>query len=145
MDKFQNIIKSYDLLKDEDGRINIEKMTDEQIDELVDLQNEMISETLPSLVAFAKMQTARRLKAEKEEEFAKVLIRRLMQRVDLQDFDCVDGKIKMTKGTKYDIDLTKLSPELLAPNHASIRAKINKWENIDWVIPTMHYFTASIK
>ena len=126
MQKFQNIIKAYDLLKDEDGRINVDKMTDEEIDQLCDLQNEMISETLPSLVAFAKMQAQRRLKAKKEEDFAKVLIRRLMQRVDLQDFDCADGKVKLTKGTNYDIDLEKLPPELLAPNHASIRAKVNK-------------------
>ncbi len=139
MDKFQKILKSYDLLKDDEGNLKIDKMTDEEIDKLFELENEMVLDSLPALVLFAKTQAQRRLKAEKEEEFAKVLIRRMMQRVNIENFDCDDGKVKATRSIKYDIDEEKLPQDFFMPNHASIRAKLGKDETVEWVTPTQKF------
>lgn len=145
MEKIKNIIKAFDMLKDTKGKIKVDSMTDEQLDQLIDLQNEMVSEALPALVVYTKIQAQRRKKAEKEEEFAKVLIRRMMQRCEFTEFDCEDGKIKLTKWVKYDIDLEKLPTKYLTPNHSSIRSLVLQNEAILWVTPTDIYFNASVK
>jgi hypothetical protein len=68
-------------------------MTDEQIDEVLDLQGELLDQ-LPVLLAHKKQQAMIRLKAEKEEQSAEALIKRIFARLDLKDFDCEYGKAK---------------------------------------------------
>ena len=125
MDKFLKIVQSYDALKDDDGFIDINKMTDEQIDEIIALQSDL-ADALPAIIQHNRNQSRIRLKAEKEEEASKKLINRIMNRLDIEDFDCEVGKVKATYSTKYEIDESKLSDEYWMPNHASLRSKVNK-------------------
>ncbi len=144
MDKFLKIVQSYDALKDDDGFIDINKMTDEQIDEIISLQSDL-ADSLPALIQHNRNQNRIKLKAEKEEEASKKLINRIMNRLDIEDFDCEVGKVKATYLTKYEIDESKLSDEYWMPNHASLRSKVNKWEKIDWVVPIEKYKSVSIR
>lgn len=144
MDKFLKLIKNYDELKDDDGFININKMTDEQIDQIIDLQSDL-ADSLPALIQYNRIQNRRRLKAEKEEQASQKLINRIMLRLDWESFDCEDWTVKTSKTIKYDVDTDKLSKEYRMPNHASLRSKINKWETIEWVTPIESFISVSIR
>ena len=144
MNNPKNIIKAFDALKDEEGRIDINKLTDEEIDKIIDLQWEMI-EQLDALSIYKKMKADIRLKAQKQEKEAEILIRRLMQRLDLQEHDNEYCKIKTKVSYKYEIDETKLPKDLYSPNHAKITAMVNKWEDIEGVQPWQWYLQVSIR
>lgn len=144
MNNPKNIIKAFDALKDEEGRIDINKLTDEEIDKIIDLQWEMI-EQLDALSTYKKMKADIRLKAQKEEKEAEILIRRLMQRLDLQEHDNEYCKIKTKVSYKYEIDEAKLPKDLYSPNHAKIRAMVNKWESIEGVQPWQWYLQVSVR
>ena len=139
----KNLISAYDLLRDEDWQVPVHKMTDEQIDEVLDLQGELLDQ-LPVLLAHKKQQAMIRLKAEKEEQSAEALIKRIFARLDLKDFDCEYGKAKAWMTVKYDVDVEKLPKDYFMPNHASIRSKINKNETIEWVVPIQSFLSVKI-
>ena len=136
----KKLISAYDLLRDDDWKIPVAKMNDEEIDNLLDMQGDML-EQLPVLIAHKKQQAMIRLKAEKEEEATQKLINRIVARLDIDDFDCEYGKIKKTMTTKYDVNVDELPKEYFIPNHASIRSKVNKNENIPWVVPIMSFIS----
>lgn len=134
----KKLISAYDLLRDDDWKIPVYKMTDEEIDNLLDLQWELLDQ-LPILIAHKKQQAMIRLKAEKEEESCETLLKRIFTRLWIEDFDCEYGKARKTMNTKYDVNEEQLPKDFFMPNHAKIRWLVNKNENIDWVTPIQSF------
>lgn len=134
----KKLISAYDLLRDDDWKIPVYKMTDEEIDNLLDLQWELLDQ-LPILIAHKKQQAMIRLKAEKEEESCDTLLKRIFTRLWIEDFDCEYGKAKKTMNTKYDVNELELPKDFFMPNHAKIRWLVNKNESIDWVTPIQSF------
>lgn len=144
MKHIKELLKAYDILRSDDWVVDVANMTDEEIDKLIDMQWDMTKQ-LDVLIAHAKQQAEIRKKATKEEEEAKVMIRRIMERLELNDFDNEYWKVRTSTSYKYDVDLDNLDTEYLWPNHAKIRAKINKNEKIKWVQATNGYTVVNIK
>ena len=138
MINIKKIISAYDLLRDDEWKIPVHKMNDEEIDALLDLQWDLLNQ-LPVIIAHRKQQTSVRLKAEKEEEACDVLLKRIYSRLDLEDYDCEYWKTKKVMKIKYDVDKEKLDKSLFMPNHASIKSRLSKNEKIEWVTPTLSY------
>lgn len=144
MKHIKELLKAYDILRSDDWVVDVANMTDEEIDKLIDMQWDMTKQ-LDVLIAHAKQQAEIRKKATKEEEEAKVMIRRIMERLELNDFDNEYWKVRTSTSYKYDLDLDNLDTEYLWPNHAKIRAKINKNEKIKGVQATHGYTVVNIK
>lgn len=143
MVNLKNIITAYDMLRDDTWSINVDKLTDQQIDDLIDLQWDMLNQ-LPWLIAHKKQQAMIRLKAKNEEEAAETVINRIMRRLDIRDFDCEYWKVKTVETIKYDTYIDQIPSEYMMPNHASIRSVLSKWQKIGWVIPTHTFISSKI-
>lgn len=119
------IIKQYDELVEQLG-----KLEEEQIDQLLENQSNQLDLINP-LMLYAKIHAERRKKAEKEEDKAKSIIKRIMVRSGITDHESEDGKIKGTIEYRYETDLEKLPKEYLMVNSASIRSALRKDQKID--------------
>lgn len=134
-----DIIKQYDQLLE-----NLGKLEDSQIDELLANQSNQLDLINP-LMLYAKIHGERRRIAEKEEEKAKTLIKRIMVRSWLTEHESEDGKVKGTIEYRYETDLTKLPREYLMESSAKIRSALRKGESIDWITPTEWYLSITIR
>ncbi len=133
------IIRQYDDLVSE-----LWKLEDEQIDQLLENQSNQLDLINP-LMLYAKIHAERRKIAEKEEDKAKALIKRIMVRSWITDHKSEDWKIKGTIEYRYDTDMEKLPKEYLMANSASIRSALRKDQKIDWITPIAWYLSITIR
>ena len=139
----QELLKAYDLLREEDGTIDATKLEDKQIDELIETMWDM-QKAVEVLIAHKKKQAMIRIKASKEEKDCEVFIRRIMQRLELESFDCEYGKVKTTLNYRYDYDIDKLPDEYKMISWSKVWSALRKWESIKWVTKTDWYLTVRI-
>lgn len=133
------IIKQYDELVE-----SLWKLEEEQIDQLLENQSNQLDLINP-LMLYAKIHAERRKTAEKEEDKAKSIIKRIMVRSGITDHESEDGKIKGTIEYRYETDLEKLPKEYLMVNSASIRSALRKDQKIDWITPIAGYLSITIR
>lgn len=133
------IIKQYDELVE-----SLWKLEDAQIDQLLENQSNQLDLINP-LMLYAKIHGERRRIAEKEEDKAKTIIKRIMVRSWITDHESEDGKIKGTVEYRYETDLEKLPKEYLMINSASIRSALRKEQSIDWITPIAWYLSITIR
>lgn len=127
---YQDMLEAYKLLAE-----NVEDLTDEQIDELITLESDL-DKSFDALISAKKFYAERKKIAEQNEKLATRVLLRIMKQQWVEKKEWENWKAAMQFTWKFDTDMGKLPKELLMANHMSITAKLNKWESIEWVVPT---------
>lgn len=135
-----NIINKYKQLISTD----VEDLTDEQITEICDIECN-IDETVDNLLLEYKIFQNRCKIAEKNMENIKKMVYFYMTRTEKENFLWENWKISSSKYWKWDLNIDNIPKELLTVNYQTINAKLNKWEKINWIIPTISHISYNIR
>ena len=68
-----------------------------------------------------------------------------MTRTEKENFLWENWKISSSKYWKWDLNIDNIPKELLTVNYQTINAKLNKWEKINWIIPTISHISYTIR
>lgn len=130
----ESITKAQDIINKYDDLIStwVKNLSDEQIDELIGTE-EWLLNVIESMILTRKIHTERRLIASKEEEKIDTIITRSMNRLWLDNFECVDWKIKKTVQWRFEVDIEKVPREFLQQNRWKIHSAIVKNEKLEGV------------
>lgn len=133
MQQYQDLLEAYKLLAE-----NIDDLTDEMIDDVIKLESDL-DNSFDALISAKKFYAERKKLAEQQEKLATRILLKIMQLQWVEKKEWENWKASMQFTWKFETDLEKLPKEYLSVNHMSITSKLNKWESIEWVIPTGKY------
>lgn len=136
----KQIIAQYDVFIEE----WVQDLTDEQIDSLLWTQETMLW-LLDVFVLKKKTYAQRRLIAEKEEKKCEQIVWRIMRRLQLQDYECKDGKVVPKIKREFTVDINKLPQEYHTHNWNTIHALVDKRVATPGVTPGTGHLSFSIK
>lgn len=128
---FQKLVEAYDKYFG-DTAVDADKLTDEQIDEILAVQSDM-DQAMWALILAKKIYAERRLIAEKNEALCKTIMHRIMRRQDVKEYECQDGKAKFVPAWQFEVDMVALPEDYKMHSYGKINAAITKWEKIQWV------------
>ena len=129
------LIDAYDSYFGDDEIFDPNKLTDEQIDEIIDIESDM-GKAVDSLIIAKKLHANRRQIAEKKEKLANKVIARILKRIWKQTRESEDGKAKFCKSHVFEVDMEKIAPEFISHNRSKINSALTKGESLDWVTVT---------
>lgn len=130
------IIDAYDVYFGEDAWvIDPNKLTDEQIDEIIWIECDMWK-AVDSLIIAKKLHANRKQIAEKKEKLATKVIARILKRLWKQSRESDDGKAKFCISHVFDVDMQKIAPDFVSYNRSKINSALTKGESVDWVTVT---------
>lgn len=128
------LIEAYDTYFG-DEPMDLSKLTDEEIDDIIGLEADMWS-ALDSLIVAKKLYANRRHIAEKKEKLTTQLIARILKRLWKQSRESEDGKAKFCPSFKFDIDMQALPEEYISSNRSKINWALARGESIQGVTVT---------
>jgi len=128
------LIESYDTYFG-DEPVDPNKLTDEQIDEIIWLEIDM-SKAVDSLIIAKKLYANRRQIVEKKEKVTTKMIARLLKRMGKQSWETEDGKAKFCISHVFDVDMEQIPSEYVSTNRSRINSALTKGASIDGVTVT---------
>jgi len=128
------LIEAYDTYFG-DEPVDPNKLTDEQIDEIIGLETDLWK-AINSLIIAKKLFANRRQIVEKKEKIATKIIARILKRLGEHSWENEDGKALFCPSYVFDVDMTTLPKDYVSSNRSKINWALARGESIEGVTVT---------